>query len=453
MLPNLSLLRLGADREAAEDDDELDLAPLPHQVLPHLVLPLPGEKRNTITPVNNDEYDTDDSDPRASPPLKGTRPPALEFYLHKVWWSQTLGRLRNRMFEPPIEFTARAQRPGEQEWVMQFEATAKQLSMTTAGGAKVAKCVEVTVSSARVKVDGLFFGLTKAQKETCKIYPGAGAATGQGSVVLQVIDVIASDAFNRVQLYDVSGFESGTGPLVQTERLTDTLCLYRGYGYYEARGYVSTRLVDATPNISELPLATSVDLLWTHTITTTPIRGLEQAIRTFHTQLSTRSGVPDYTRALYSEEFCTAHATRAKLIFIDNFVKKLIAAEAAAGCPERLGKAAYQDLSMRQLANATNAGLISSGVWSAEQLSLSATAFLEQVWRRPLVYGKSKEVIEYYPGDELSKVFYFNDRDASIAVVEPNMDPDAVPVVRFRPLRKDIRVEFTSPRDIIVRPD
>lgn len=156
---------------------------------------------------------------------------------------------------------------------------------------------------------------------TCDMDPKG--APGVGNLTLQVYDLVASAmGVKSLTLGDMAMYRADAPrpPITLDSRLTSTLDLLRGYGYYGARGYFSADFVISDPTIGferELAQIVTVSLTWTHTIATTPLKSLAAAVAAFPDAMNSLSfTVPKYCRDTYTRAWCTAHAelVRAKTV-------------------------------------------------------------------------------------------------------------------------------------------
>jgi len=357
--------------------------------------------------------------------------------------------------EGSITFAVYVPRPGGSSWRIKFEL--EEYSLLIQAATTDLSCVKANLqrTSQDINVDSLFYTINEDTRALCTVTPNAKDETGYGSVVLQVLDVIAGVRGGNLTLGDAATFrDNGTQPKINVDgSVTLTLALLRGFGFYESRGFISSQLVEAESDKNLYAAATEVDLEWTAMVVTTPISQLVEAIRTFYTRVAFRGvSVPAFTRELYSMTFCAAHATRAKLKFVDPFTTKYGKVLAMDGdCPERLGVASYVDVSMRGLAQATLDGLVPEEVWYADNISDWASTLFQVVWVRPTTIsynnGQAIQLIQLNYGEgALTKVFY-TASDGTLmynAVVANPQVPGGVPVVRLQPVRTDIVAEFTE---------
>jgi hypothetical protein len=352
-----------------------------------------------------------------------------------------------------ITFFVHVPRPSGRPWRIKFEL--EETSLFIQAATTDLSCVKAILESANqdISVDALFYKIDEDTRALCTVKPNARDETGYGSVVLQVLDVIAGARGGNLTLGDAASFrDNGTRPKVNVQdEVTPTLQLLRGFGFYESRGFISRKLFNAESDKSLYAAATEVDLEWTHMVVTTPINQLVEAIRIFYTRVDFRGkSVPAFTRELYSRAFCAAHATRAKLDFVDPFTTTYDPVIRTGGnCPERLGVASYSDVSMRVLAQATANGLVPEDtVWDAEDMSYWASILFRSVWQRPQTvrYKDGKAIPLYYPDTSLTKVLYTaSDGTLMYNAVQANPQvPGGVPVVRLQPVRTDLVADFNE---------
>lgn len=156
------------------------------------------------------------------------------------------------------------------------------------------ECTSVTVviGNNELSLDSLFYALTDDEASTCSVSPRITYFSGAGDMVLATLRHIAHQMNFHISLEDAAVPRvRGTTPLFLRRRsLTQALAINRGFGYYEARGFLPQSHYEKTYEMYEsrpelLPgamlLLKNVLLLWTFTITTTPISKIQYAIQHF----------------------------------------------------------------------------------------------------------------------------------------------------------------------------
>jgi len=357
-------------------------------------------------------------------------------------------------------FVVYVPRTGDRTWKMEFHLKDGTLKIVAGfeGLPHEERCVSVDDYGDYLYVGSLFHALSDEALGLCNVQPAAGTEAGYGAATLEVIDVIAAaksddgkehESF-ELELQDSSTFRSDEDrPKVSVGwDISQTLWLLRGFSYYEARGFVCSRMWEGVKNRNLLAAAMQADLDWTHMIFTTPINKLADAIRGFSTQVLARGdAVPDFTRNLYSADFCAAHAVRAQNTFVAVFVKRFADA-IPEDCVERLGVKSYADLSVRALAQAKADDLLP---WDQTDFEYVALKLFNDVWSRPRGTGRvnasGDEYILYYPDSSMNKPFFRGEGPtASYNAVVPNpvLPKSAAPIVKLMPVRTDITVEFLN---------
>jgi hypothetical protein len=328
-------------------------------------------------------------------------------------------------------------------------------------------CVQITFDSydELLELDLLFlFRYTQQEKRgTCKVspkLPSAGSG-GYGSMVLNMLDCIAYKLPATLKLEDASMFTKDQTPRVHASGLTETLCLTRGYGFYEARGWFSERSYLSLPTVEQVglykrmelvKLAQTADLKWTHMITTTPVNKLYASIIAFAydiiinllgtDEVIEKFGEGDliHITNLYSENNCEQHAKRAKQKFIDPFLG-FLQTQDANPYTRQLDETSFSALSLRQIAE--------TKIHQADLTRWMASAF-ENVWTRfEYIYSIKKGIwgrrdLWNYPGSLLTKSLFKIDGTLYAFVCKPNdsLGPDILPFVVLEPVRTDLEVQF-----------
>lgn len=366
------------------------------------------------------------------------------------------------------------------------------------------RCVEIVLDDDRMRavppvfeVESLFYDIPEGdytalcRKEMLRPedWSDPNAHLGQGAVILQLADTLAPllDT-RRLKLIDGSRFapDSSRGnPDVFAENmsLTAALALLRGYGYYEARGWFSTYLVQASlsnnnffrPELSNPQRMIDhahADLLWTEVVMTTPTRGLYQAIVDFPDTLAARwsdwspfsleDGLSEqFRRHLYSKEACKRYADVAKYEYIIEMLDWCKRDETDNGIVRDRMSGRWMDefdeLSIRDIRRVTMAKVAEMEAayfmlyrfdevpQEQERVVEFIDTFLKKVWSRwveePGVDGKP------YPEDFLEKVIFSGDaleRDnpphRSLKIVTENGSPKVV----FVDNRDDFTCENTD---------
>ena len=469
-LPNLSLLTITTtyggiydedeayDNALADDDDD-DRPPRRRQKITKPPLVTPGKP--PPPPVSPAATDGD----LTIPP--GTR-------VHEVDWHSIMRDLKNHETKS-FNFTVHAQQfDGGHVWEMKMRleralcihgnSRCTFLTIEPTGAPTSARrCVSIALSDDQPRglplafeIVSLFYDIPKGDyTNKCRMemlrpedWNDPSAHLGQGAIVLELTDVLAPllDT-RRIKLTDAARFapDSSRGnPDVFSSDLymTYALALLRGYGYYEARGWFSNYLIQASlsNNSFNRPESSNpqrmidhahADLLWTKVVTTTPTKELYQAILNFHTTLSEHwrdwspypfeKGLSDqYKRFLYSIEACQKHADRA-LVYINEMLVWCKGTKIGDGEEDRdlfFGRwmDEFDELSIRDIRKNTMAKLaemegarLFTHPYDAvpeehhRVVELIGT-FLETVWLR-WIFEDSTDIIEH-PGDHLEKIIF-----------------------------------------------
>lgn len=166
------------------------------------------------------------------------------------------------------------------------------LKITTDDNKVTCTLVEIKLGSNELHLSSLFFGLTDDQASTCSVSPRLTYYPGTGDMVLATLRHIAYKTGFHITLTDASrGRVRDNTPLFLKQRyLTPALAINRGFGYYEARGFLPLNLYETTDiAYSRTPeaipgamlLLKEVLLQWTFYLSTTPISNLGIIIQSF----------------------------------------------------------------------------------------------------------------------------------------------------------------------------
>lgn len=181
-------------------------------------------------------------------------------------------------------------------------------------------CVEISIYSQirQIDINSLFYTGNKDQDlvdkllASCNMTPDYNSQSGAGAMVISFLQALASNLKFSITLKDAAAIRSGTfAPdndnlvIKQMSKLSYALAMLRGFGYYEARGFLPDMIAnpifnsyDDNPSVipEKLMLAKKVLVSWTHMIATTPLINLLDAIKYFDRQVDAILG-PD-TREL-----------------------------------------------------------------------------------------------------------------------------------------------------------
>lgn len=281
-------------------------------------------------------------------------------------------------------------------------------------------------------LESLFVDIDKEVLPLCGIKPSHDiVSSGQGNAVMQVLDVIASSSVgSKVKVTDQAEFINGRSPKINCgNKITHTLVLSRGYGYYEARGFVSDELIDRKIDHNLYGATMQVDLDWTHMVCTSSINDLVDNIRHFYECVVLRSkSLPEFTLMLYSKERCDEFAKKAKNKFVDDF-KRLALSKVFWSSP----KARSGNLSFREL--------MASASTDEEYKSLSkwSCALIKHVWQRSTTINDN---VVIYPGEQLTKIIFYDSQTPNFNGIVGNQEQ--CPVVQRQSIRNDITVDFDT---------
>jgi hypothetical protein len=406
-------------------------------------LPVEGPKRTT-SEAELDQPNNPDTRTRVSLPL------------HKIDWDDVFDRQgddydreeyeRKQDLPEELKFVVSIPRAGLEPFKIEFTLKDEELTIETRDGKKH-KCIKADMYYSSSHIDSLFFSIDNELLSQCSIEPDPmrKESQGYGAAVLQALDAIsiARKGGNGIimSLADVALFRDETEPVIHAGYyITPTLVLRRGMGYYEARGFISAHLVAAEKDTSKYAAHTRVDLEWSHMIATTPIMGLPEAIRGFYARvLELGTTVPEFTRTLYSQSFCEAHALRTEALFLSAWRRTML---------PRIKDTAFAYISMRALAFAFEKGLVPKESFDDLSLNMHVATLMNNIWTRPLEINPTNGIyVRTYPGMSLKKQFYAPADGGTLqfnAIVPNPINPGRVPVVQLQQVRTDLTVEFIN---------
>ncbi len=353
VLPNLSSLSLTATvstdgyRRPRIDEDDYDHA---------LVEDEPPARR-----VARGKDKTDDPPPASYILVPGTPVQAVD-------WRALVQDLKALPGDNSFPFTVHGTQPDGRVWEIKMRLSHQKNRIgdqeypnttldivPSTGDYNGVDCVNVVVDNrdnpvgSMLMLSSLFHDLEQRQRKACSremlprtVWDDVDAlttTTGQGAIVLQLLDAIATGVrTHRILLQDASAFTENSfdlPDLVVKASMTKSLALLRGYGYYEGKGFLPKEMVDQVlgPNYHKPTLAdakrleihANADLYWTWLVMTTPIEDLPETIGRFSYHLKeqwpTWAGVDADDKEfgmcawmrdkLYSDEACALNANTA----------------------------------------------------------------------------------------------------------------------------------------------
>lgn len=169
------------------------------------------------------------------------------------------------------------------------------------------------------KIETLFFGMPylmngERNYEVCQTFPNANNK-GMGAFVLDIFDNIAYTLRLPLKVDDEANFRTNERPKkAVSSNILLSLSLLRGYGFYQARGFlpdkVSFLLEDDLTNTLNV---TNLELQWTHMVATSPVNTLVDKIATFCDDLRNKHSafIPEVLLTMYLHE-CQAKIEQAR---------------------------------------------------------------------------------------------------------------------------------------------
>lgn len=336
-----------------------------------------------------------------------------------------------------VRFQIRATVGTNPDWTATFTIVDRKIYMTTGDDEIVpdgSNCVEIDMGRDQMSLESLFHSLDDDVIGKCEIYPAiTGGGGGAGNFVLEMCDGIATVLGHSIHLDDVSSYPDSIKPKVSTVRMTHFLAMKRGYGYYEARGYFAEAAIDFyelwlndkdNALQTELGRVQIIDLLWTHTIFTTPVNELVEAIRAFPNTMAaaTLGPVPMFHQTNYTKEWADAHADAAQkevrdlLLWLNHH---------------------DGSMSVRNILSLANGEGIDVG-GDESKLEEVLETLLNQVWTRRFKKNSRGYPIQY-PGRLLRK--YINPKTNMFLTCMPDHEqPSGPPKISLRPVRRDMLV-------------
>lgn len=170
------------------------------------------------------------------------------------------------------------------------------LQIETDDGSTECTHVSIRINNDELHLNSLFFGLTDDEASRCAVSPRITYYPGNGDMVLATLRHIAHQLGFFIGLTDAakSRVRDNTPLFLKKRYLTQALAINRGYGYYEARGFLPEELFVLTNNAylntpelmpQAMLLLKNVLLLWTFDITTAPISQIKSKIKSFRSRV------------------------------------------------------------------------------------------------------------------------------------------------------------------------
>ena len=224
----------------------------------------------------------------------------------------------------------------------------------------VTPCVEITINfvAEAVIVKDLFYEANKTEREgkkvLCDMTPQRNAKAGAGDQLLSIATLIASQLGYSVSLYDAATFTPAKKPANAINNFISVhQGLTRGYGYYQARGFVNQDNLDAaekeigTVDVYDFEEVMQFELDFIHLAVNTELDELYDIMRRGHTILK----IPAFLRGIYNEAFFrrvsvdSSHELREKMENLDYHAEK----NTSMLTPELEALMPFEELSLRQV--------------------------------------------------------------------------------------------------------
>lgn len=222
------------------------------------------------------------------------RPREELVYLQAYDWVQFLETGRTK--SPPKEvFITSKTDSSVQQFFVSWWSDLVTFELDGVAGEERIKCVSVSAHRIspgqwELEVNSLF-NVEKSEFK-CNVEPDITKTPGMGSTVLRAFKHIAAQANSALVLDDGAVLLKRTNKphFLENRMLALALAMHRGYGFYEGKGFLPNGLVGKVmERYSGNELATAILnaaqalLIWTHTVTTTPLNDLVDKVRSFHT--------------------------------------------------------------------------------------------------------------------------------------------------------------------------
>ena len=274
-------------------------------------------------------------------------------------------------------------------------------------------CAYLEVRNGYARLDNLFYDLRDVELAGCAVTPSA-LEKGIGRLVLEslyalLFGLFQHEAVPRLTLTDGSTFRDGEAPdLGIASDMTQTLVFTRGFGFYEGMGFVPYTLLqsakEAHPDSEDdfvdcLVAGMEADLLWTHTLFTTPLNQLAMTMAFFYVNVPPKA--PPVTHAIYQ------HVSTMVDRF-DETANDIVKLAASGG----IGRIDAEDMSIREVLRDERIDL--------DDRNEMLEVIMPTVWQRR---GGS------YPGTSVSKPIWRSRPDGLHLVVVPSDDSSRPPRV------------------------
>ena len=198
---------------------------------------------------------------------------------------------------------------GAQEMTFHVKATQVQARVlqkaqmynSVAGSNSTCALIELDFESGEMYINDLFLDNAKG----CEMRPERSKFQGAGDVVLRLCAQMVSSLKLNMWLFDLANFQDDADypAFHPSNKLTRTLRIQRGFGYYEKRGFFAKALyehVNAENDLNtlvSLALYQTFQLSWTHMLATTPLKDLDLKMHDF-ASFSFKKAFPTLTSSL-----------------------------------------------------------------------------------------------------------------------------------------------------------
>ena len=235
--------------------------------------------------------------------------------LDQVNWSDILDIIESRWSEYNFELRSSFWPDNVLSMRMTKGVSSNEITIELTSDVDDTPCVEISMYTMdrQIFINSLFYtgnmdsDLRDEVLGSCNMSPEYNLQSGAGAMVISFVQSLASLLNFHVALKDHASIRSGTfapdndNLVIGRMKLSHALAMLRGFGYYEARGFMPKMIADPIfsfydddPSVipEKLMLAKTVLVSWTHMIATTPLINLLDAIRSFDIQVDAILG-PD----------------------------------------------------------------------------------------------------------------------------------------------------------------
>lgn len=257
---------------------------------------------------------------------------------------QTLSKLYLEKSEPIIQLKFERVEEDGSTTTVSFYMTSKELVMRAKfyDGAECVRLSFPTADKGRVYLDTQlylhdFFYEARSEEFTCEMSPARGESSLGPNLIMDLLAVIANKTGSYIVLEDYAQSHRIPDSLqtqdFERQKLTSSLWFLRGYGYYEARGFLTAAIDRLIYNYNELNpnlppdhmfvKVFQIQLDWIHMCMTAPISMMKEKLVAFSQSSSLKGALPIEIVNMFKESMQSAREWREKFDYLERFIESL----------------------------------------------------------------------------------------------------------------------------------